>query len=318
MAKLMAPGGTRTMAFSVLEAGADTVYVGVRGWSRRGSDTELTDAEVRELCAAARAQGKHVRVVLNTMPSSEEVPLLLKKVDMYAGWGVTGFMISDIGSMVQVRSHFPDITIHVSVGAGLSNALEVKFYHELGASVVILPYRMGIEDVRAIKQSLDVGLEVFLFRTENLDGIVCPGKCTMSSYFSSNRWLDNEGKDYFYGSANRGGDCLRVCQVGWEATADDREIDGKFGLKGNPLLWLQELSDYIQAGVDYFKVPGRDRSDDLVRDIVSFYRKVVDDLQIFPTDEVTAHYVPELQELKKRWASERRRRDDRLVARAKA
>ena len=318
MAKLMAPGGTRQMAFSVLEAGADTVYVGVRGWSRRGSDTELTDEEVQDLCNVARAQGKQVRVVLNTMPSSLEVPLLLKKVDMYAGWGVSGFMISDIGSMVQVRSHFPDIMIHVSVGAGLSNALEVKFYHELGASVVILPYRMGIEDVRAIKRSLNVGLEVFLFRTENLDGIVCPGKCTMSSYFSSNRWLDNEGKDYFYGSANRGGDCLRVCQVGWEATVDEREIDGKFGLKGNPLLWLQELSDYIQAGVDYFKVPGRDRSDDLVRDIVRFYRKVVDKLESSPTDEVTAQYAPELQELKKRWAGERRRRDDRLVARAKA
>jgi putative protease len=90
------------------------------------------------------------------------------------------------------------------------------------------------------------------------------------------------------------------------------------GLKGNPVLWLQELSDYIQAGVDYFKVPGRDRSDELVRDIVRFYRKVVDELESSPTDEVTAHYVPELQELKKRWASERRRRDDRLVARAKA
>lgn len=318
MAKLMAPGGTRKMAFSVLEAGADTVYVGVRGWSRRGSDVELKDEEVRELCDVARAQGKQVRVVLNTMPSSVEVSLLLKKVDMYAGWGVSGFMISDIGSMVQVRSHFPDITIHVSVGAGLSNALEVKFYRALGASVVILPYRMGIEDVRAIKRSIDVSLEVFLFRTENLDGIVCPGKCTMSSYFSSNRWLDNEGKDYFYGSANRGGDCLRVCQVGWSATVDERDLDGLIGLKGNPVLWLQELSDYIQAGVDYFKVPGRDRSDDLVRDIVRFYRKVVDELESSPTDEVTAQYVPELQELKKRWASERRRRDDRLVARAKA
>ncbi|MDE2485321.1 MAG: U32 family peptidase, partial [candidate division NC10 bacterium] len=149
-------------------------------------------------------------------------------------------------------------------------------------------------------------------------GIVCPGKCTMSSYFSSNRWLDHEGKDYFYGSANRGGDCLRVCQVGWSATADERELDGLTGLKGNPKLWLQELSDYVQAGVDYFKVPGRDRSDDLVRDIVRFYRKVVDDLETFPADEVTTHYAPELEELKKRWASERRRRDDRLVARAKA
>lgn len=318
MAKLMAPGGTRRMAYSVLEAGADAVYVGVRGWSRRGSDVELIDEEVRELSDFARVQGKQVRVVLNTMPSSAEVPLLLKKVEKYAGWGVTGFMISDIGSLTQVRAHFPEVTIHASVGVGLSNAQEVKFYRDMGASVVILPYRMGIDDVRAIKRTIDVGLEVFLFKTDHLDGIICPGKCTMSSYFSFNRWLDSEGKDYFYGSANRGGDCLRVCQVGWDVATLEGDLDKKTRLKGNPLLWLHELSDYIQAGVEYFKVPGRDRSDDLVRDIVRFYRNVVDDLKVSPGGDTTANYLPELQEIRRRWAGERRRRDDRLVARAKA
>lgn len=318
MAKLMAPGGTREMAFSVLEEGADAVYVGVRGWSRRGSDVELTDEEVQELTDFARSQGKQVRVVLNTMPRSVEVSLLLKKVDRYAGWGVSGFMISDIGSLGLVRTHFPDLDIHASVGVGLTNYEEVKFYRDMGATYVILPYRMLLDDVRAIKKTINVGLEIFLFKTEHQDGIICPGKCTMSSYFSSRHWLDSEGKDYFYGSANRGGDCLRVCQVGWDASADAQLSHKKTHLKSNPVLWLQELPDYIQAGVDYFKVPGRDRSDDLVRDIVRFYRKVVDDIQASPGGVSVAGYLQELQDLRKRWAGERKRRDDRLVARAMA
>ncbi|MFN3476288.1 MAG: peptidase U32 family protein [Candidatus Methylomirabilales bacterium] len=318
MAKLMAPGGTMPMAYAVLEEGADAVYVGVLGWSRRGSDVELKDEEIKDLVELAKAKGKEVRVVLNTMPSSVEVPLLLKKVDRYIGWGVSGFMISDVGCMVQVRKHFPEIDIHVSVGTGLTNAEDIKFYKEMGATYVILPYRMGLDDVKAIKRTIDVGLEIFLFRTDTQGGIICPGKCTMSSYFSFKHWMDVEGKDYFYGSANRGGDCLRICQVGWGAASEGQPLSRKTILKGNPRLWFDELADYIQAGVEYFKVPGRDRSDILVRDIVRFYRKVVDDILASPDRFSPEQYLPEIEELRKRWAAERRKRDDRLVARAKA
>lgn len=317
MAKLMAPGGTMRMALSVLEEGADAVYVGVRGWSRRGADVELKDAELKDLVALATYLGKEVRVVLNTMPRSTEVSLLLKKVDKYTSWGVQGFMITDVGCMGQVRRHFPEIDIHASVGAGLSNAEDVKFYKEMGATYVILPYRMWLDDVKAIKNTIDVGLEIFLFRTEDQGGIICPGKCTMSSYFKSEHVLDAEGKDYFYGSANRGGDCLRICQVGWDLLGEWRSSK-KTILKGNPLLWLNDLPHYIQAGVEYFKVPGRDRSDDLVRDIVRFYRKVIDEILGSHGQTVLEKHLPELHELRRRWAPERNRRDDRLVARAKA
>ncbi len=317
MSKLMAPGGTLPMAYSVLEEGADVVYVGVLGWSRRGSDVELKDEEIKELVRFAGTKGKEVRVVLNTMPGSIEIPLLLKKVDTYIGWGVSGFMITDAGSMMQVRKHFPEIAIHVSVGTGLTNAEEVRFYKEMGATYVILPYRMWLEEVKAIKRTIDVGLEIFLFRTATRGGIICPGKCTMSSYFSFQHWVDGEGKDYFYGSANRGGDCLRICQVGWSAGPDEYQLSKKILLKGNPRLWFLDLPDYIKAGVEYFKVPGRDRSDLLVRDIVRFYRKVVDDILASNGGAELEKYLPELQEIMKRWASERNRRDDRLVARAK-
>jgi putative protease len=317
MAKLMAPGGTMRMALSVLEEGADAVYVGVLGWSRRGVDVELTDEEVKDLVRSATSLGKEVRVVLNTMPRSTEISLFLNKVDKYANWGVRGFMISDVGCMGQVRRHFPEIDIHASVGTGLTNAEDVKFYKEMGATYVILPYRMWLDDVKAIKKTIDVGLEIFLFRTEHQGGIICPGKCTMSSYFKSAHVMDAEGKDFFYGSANRGGDCLRICQVGWDVLGE-RPSSKKTILKGNPLLWVDDLARYIEAGVDYFKVPGRDRSDALVRDIVRFYRKIVDQILASNGHVVPEEDCPELHELRRRWAPERNRRDERLVARAKA
>src|SRR5664279_151102 len=87
MVMMMAPGGTREMCRLVLDEGADAVYVGVRGWSRRGSEHELTDDEIRQTIDYAAARGKEVRVVVNTLPSSTEIPMFIERIQMYANWG---------------------------------------------------------------------------------------------------------------------------------------------------------------------------------------------------------------------------------------
>ena len=45
MSILMAPGGTLEMAVLSLESGADSVFVGPRGWSRRPASDELDDGD---------------------------------------------------------------------------------------------------------------------------------------------------------------------------------------------------------------------------------------------------------------------------------
>jgi putative protease len=173
---------------------------------------------------------------------------------------------------------------------------------------------MSVEEIRQIKQAGDVGIEVFLFKTPS-GGKICPGKCNMSSYFSFRRWLDAQGKDHFFGSASRGGDCLRVCQTDWNFNVDDVDFRAPMTIKTNPALWLEELPDYLAAGVDCLKVPGRDRSTALVRDIVRVYRRAVD--TILETDHPDLSvFASELERLRGRWRTERGKRDNRLLRQA--
>ena len=252
--------------------------------------------------------------MVNTYPSSTEIPMFLEKVQKYLSWGAKGFMISDPGCMALVREHLPQADIHTSVGCGIVNQEDVRFLRDVGATYVVLPYRMSVEDIARIRKEVGVGIEVFLFKTA-AGGKICPGKCMMSSYFSFRRWLDKDGKDHFFGSASRGGDCLRVCQAGWTLSINEDVYREDMNIKSNPALWFMELPEYFKAGVDCLKVPGRDRSTQLVRDLVRFYRRVVDDALSSDHPQL-GKYAAEVETFRLRWIEERGKRDLRLLSEA--
>jgi putative protease len=311
--KLLAPGGTKEMAFSVLEQGADAVYVGAFGWSRRSYQMDLRDEEIRELNGWARGLGREVKVAINAMPGPTERRLLLRKVEQYVSWGVSGLLIADPGCIVEIRRHFPEVDIHVSVGCGLTNREDIKFYTDLGANYVILPYRLQVQEVKAIKEELNVGLEVFLFQPLQ-GGLICPGKCIMSSYLVFKEWLE-EDQGSFVGSANRGArGCSRVCQAGWEFFLPSNPKSKKSKLRFDPPLMLWEVPEYVKARVEYLKIQGRERSGELVRDLVRFYRNLLDDVIAFSHHGLLETYVHEWQELQRRWTMERSRRAGFLLA----
>lgn len=313
--KLLAPGGTLPMAYAVLEEGAEAVFVGALGWSRRPSQMDLRDEEIRELNEFAGGSGREVKVAINAMPGPTEMPLLLRKVERFVNWGVSGLIISDPGCIVEVRRHFPSLAIHTSVGCALTNTEDLRFYMGLGVNYVILPYRFTAEEVRALKEELKVGLEVFLFQPLQ-GGLVCPGKCIMSSYLVYKEWTDG-GEDGFVGTANRGArGCSRVCQTGWEVDVLDRHGSKKTTLRTDPIFILWELPGFVRAGVEYLKIQGRERSLELVRDSVRFYRALVDEVKASPEQVSLEPFVAPWQELRKRWTMERSRRAGKLLSEA--
>ncbi len=306
MAKLLAPGGTREMALAVLDEGAETVYVGPVGWSRRASQFELTDEDIRAVVDAALARRSDVRVAMNTSPGSSEVPALLRKLEQYVTWGISGIIMSDIGCIAHVHREFPQLAIHTSVACGVTNSLDIAFYRDLGASMIILPYKLSTEEVRRIKEKIAVGLEVFLFQPIE-EGVHCPGRCSMSSYFRMERIVDSAGKEQVVGSVNRGGSCYRVCQAEWTLHVDGVAQKERLPVKTDGTLMFWELPQYLRLGVDYLKIQGRERPVPLVRDIVAFYRRLVNELDRGDPDEVIEGYLPEWEALKTRWETARSR-----------
>lgn len=314
MVSLLAPGGTKEMAVAAIEEGADAVFVGPLGWSRRPYESELSDDDIHEVIDFAHDRGKEIRVAVNTFPSPFEFDLFLSKVKRFAEWGATGFIVTDIGSIALIREALPQTTIHVSIGSGITNSEDVGFYRDLGADMIILPYRWGAPEIAELNHVSDIGLEVFLFQTVQT-GKICPGKCIMSSYLKFRDWTEREGKDYFFGSANRGAkECYRVCQAVWDFYLQGSSA-AETKLRRDAYLMLDQIPEFIRMGVSCFKLQGRERPVAIIRDLVRFYRKIIDGV-IDGTQADMGVYLPELEVFRQRWTNEKRKRIDNLLSRA--
>ncbi len=313
MVVLMGPGGTLEMAITALDRGCDSVFVGPKGWSRRPASDELTDDEIREAIEYANPRGKDIRVAVNVMPCPDEIPTFLAKVERYASWGAGGVMICDPGCVQLVHRSFPELEIHVSVTAGVFNLADIHFYRDLGANIVVIPYRWGLPELEAMRDQAQVKLEAFLFQSTKR-GRICPGRCYSSSYFQITHTNDDDGKDHFVGSASRGGSCHRICRAQWELAVDGEKRSETPDLKATPELLLWEMPEYVALGVSRFKIPGRERSVALVSDLVAFYRKVLDHV-LSGSRDVSA-FEGEWLQIRERWVRERGRRDTSRISTA--
>ncbi len=274
MAELLASGGTFEMARVVLDNGADAVYVGAKGWSRRRAQYEMDDEEVIASARYAQSLGKILRVAFNTLPSSSEVPLLLEKADRFVSAGIRDFILTDVGAMRALAERFPGVQIHASIGCTIVNAEDARFYKEAGATQVVTECRMDREEMRKIRQEVGVGVEVLVHATTCYTYL---GRCTMSSYTRQEWRFDEEGKNHFLGSPNRGGLCYRVCLTEWDQRGEDGSVEaGRVVLPNIAYFLVDDIPGLIDLGVTTIKIQGREYSVPLVGDMVRFYRDLID------------------------------------------
>jgi len=274
MAELLASGGTVEMARVVLDNGADAVYVGAKGWSRRRAQYEMDDEEVIASARYAQSLGKILRVAFNTLPSSSEIPLLLAKAGKFVRAGIRDFILTDVGAMRALAERFPGVQIHASIGCTIVNAEDARFYKEAGATQVVTECRMDREEMRKIRQEVGVGVEVLVHATTCYTYL---GRCTMSSYTRQEWRFDEEGKNHFLGSPNRGGLCYRVCLTEWDQRGEDGTVEAVRVVLPNLAYFLvDDIPGLIDLGVTTIKIQGREYSVPLVGDMVRFYRDLID------------------------------------------
>lgn len=274
MAELLASGGTVEMVKAVLDNGADAVYVGAKGWSRRRARYEMDDDQIVSAASYARSRGKVLRVAFNTLPASGEMPLFLAKTDDLVAAGIRDFILTDPGAMVALKERHPETVIHASVGCTIVNAEDARFYKEAGAAQIVAECRMDREEMRRIKEEVGVGLEVLVHATTCYTFL---GRCTMSSYTRQEWRLDETGKNHFLGSPNRGGLCYRVCLAEWDQAGKDGASEARGVVLPNQAYFLvDDIPALIDLGVDTIKIQGREYSVPLVGEMVRFYRELID------------------------------------------
>lgn len=271
---LLAPAGSPQAAEAALEAGADALYAGLKGWSRYGARSELDPGELRACLVLAHARGRRVQVAMNIIPKLREIPGLLRQVDEVHGWGADGLISNDYGLLRAIARRHPDLPLYASVGCGALNDADVAFLGDLGAVTVVLPGTLEPAEFAAIAARVRVGLEVFL---HGVDEFVQLGKCWMPSYLKQREVNRVDGVEAIAGSVKRGGVgmCFRICHEPWNLAVNGRPLAPVL-LPDRPYSLGDRLPEYLRAGVSVFKIKGRDLPAALVGRLVRGYRQALD------------------------------------------
>lgn len=279
MAILLGPAGSPEALDAVLAAGADAVYVGLKGWSRGGARGELDWGELAQAVELAAARRAEIQVALNTIPKPRERAALFDQVPRVLDLGVHTVIANDLGILAELHRRFPTLRLTASIGCGAQTAADVAFFREVGADAVVLPGTVGPDEAAECVAVGGITVEVMLHMVEEF---VLLGRCSMPSYVHLKPTALPEAGGLVdamrqTGSMKRGGvgACFRICQEPW-AAEDGAGRRAAFTFPSRQLSREADVAGYVRAGVGVLKLQGRSLPAEQLTPLVARYRRALD------------------------------------------
>jgi putative protease len=214
--ELLLPAGSLAKMHAAFDFGADAVYAGQPRYSLRVRNNDFsTPGALAQGIDEAHARGKQFFVASNIFAHNAKLKTYLNDMAPVIEMKPDALIMADPGLIMMVRDKWPEVPVHLSVQANAVNWADVKFWHRMGLTRVILSRELSLDEIEEIRQRCpEMELEVFVH------GALCiaySGRCLLSGYF--NHRDSNQGActnscrwDYKVENANEdaSGDLARI------------------------------------------------------------------------------------------------------------
>jgi 23S rRNA 5-hydroxycytidine C2501 synthase len=255
--ELLAPAGNVDIGIAAIDHGADAVYVGAPRFSARANAGVKTD-DIARLIQHAHFYYARVYVALNTILTDEEIPEALDVIRAIYELGADGLIIQDPGLL---EMDLPPIPLIASTQMHNDTPEKVRFLEDVGFKRVILARELLLDEIAAIRKATNLELECFVH------GALCvsySGQCYISQAIAGR-------------SGNRGV-CAQPCRMQYTLIdgEDNRILSDKFLLSLKDLNLIQDIPNLIAAGATSFKIEGRYKEIDYVKNVTAAYSRALD------------------------------------------
>lgn len=269
--EIMAPVGSWESLAAALSAGADAVYFGIEGLNMRSrSSANFTMDDMDNIVAECNRHGVKSYLTVNTVVYDSDISLLHNIIDRAKQAGISAIISADMAAILYARQIGQEV--HISTQVNVANADAVRFYSQF-ADVMVLARELNMEQVKGITDQIrnedikgpngkPVRIEMFCH------GALCmavSGKCYMSLHQMNS-------------SANRGA-CNQICRRAYVVTDKDTgqelEVDNQYIMSPKDLKTIHFLNKMVDAGVRVFKIEGRARGPEYVKEVVECYNQAL-------------------------------------------
>ena len=262
--ELLAPAKNLECGIAAIDHGADAVYIGApRFGARAAAGNSLED--IKKLCDYAHQFRAKVHVTVNTIIYENEMEDTLKMIAELDRIGVDALLLQDMGVLWDVRANqLWHRELHSSTQCDARSADKVAWLSTLGFNRVVLARELSLDEISEIhKKNPSVELEVFVH------GALCvsySGVCYAS-------------EKCFGRSANRG-ECAQFCRMKFNLIdSDEKEIEHERHLLSlKDLCQIDHLQELADAGASSFKIEGRLKDVNYVKNVVAAYSQKLDEI----------------------------------------
>ena len=257
--ELLAPAKNFESGRAALLCGADALYVGAPKFGARAA-AGVSAEEIGRLCELAHRFGARVFVTMNTLLYEQELVEAERMAARMWQIGADALIVQD---MAFLRMDLPPIDLHASTQMCTTTPEQVRFLANVGFSRVVLERALTLQEIEKLSRAADVEIEAFIH------GALCvsySGRCYMSRTMSAR-------------SGNRG-DCSQACRLPYDLLDERMQplVRNRHLLSLQDMNATERLEAMIDAGVTSFKIEGRLKDENYVRNVVGWYRRRMDEI----------------------------------------
>ncbi len=269
--EILAPAGNLQKLKVAIEYGADAVYIGGNKYGLRAKSKNFTNEELVEGIKYAHDRNVKVYLTANIFANNKEFNGMDKYFKEIEQIGIDAIIVADPGIYNIAKQAVPDMEIHISTQANVTNYHGVNFWASLGAKRVVLARELSAKEIKEIRENVDSEIDIETF----VHGSMCmaySGRCLLSNYILNR-------------DANKGV-CANVCR--WEYNLVERnrpneampifeDERGTYIYNSKDLCTIELIPTLVDAGINSFKIEGRRKSEYYLATIVKIYKEALND-----------------------------------------
>ena len=272
--EVLAPAGNLRGLKTAVDYGADAVYCGGKAFGMRSAPKNLSLEDFEEGSRYAHEHGARVYVTCNVLPRNSEVEAIRDYLGQLKDTGVDALIVSDFGVMMTAREVAPELELHVSTQAGITNYGAARAFYELGAKRVVLAREMDLQAVRDIRARIPEDMDIECF----VHGAMCmafSGRCLFSNYLT--------GRD------GNHGECAQPCRWKYSIVEEKRPgqyfpieqtENGAYLFNSQDMNMLEHIDDLIDSGATSLKIEGRSKSAYYIAAMTNAYKTAVNQYMV--------------------------------------
>jgi putative protease len=267
--EVLAPASSIEHVEAAINAGADAIYIGIKGLSARPDNWSFSLTEAQEIVNLVHRSNCKIYFAVNAEIGEYNTKDVQELLGHSTCTSCDALILSDWGVIRLASDMNMGVPLHASTLLGVYNIPTIRVLEEMGVTRVIFNTNLLIHQMAELSRSVpSMSYEIISY------GGLCFNdnrRCRLPHYISNGNYCVGCKDNYRY--------------------VNDQGETQTFSIGFADIDLTPIISQYVSIGVSSFKIEGRTRSAEYISHSTSILRKAVDNYLASEKKHISYYYI---------------------------